>query len=52
MGLAVCHGIVKRHGGTMSLDSTLGKGTTVTLRLPAIAVTAETAETAITQVAA
>jgi signal transduction histidine kinase len=37
MGLAVCHGIVTRHGGRLSLDSTLGEGTTVTVRLPALA---------------
>ncbi len=37
MGLAVCHGLVARHGGTISLDSVSGRGTTVTVRLPAAA---------------
>jgi signal transduction histidine kinase len=35
MGLAVCQGIVARHGGSMTIDSEQGKGTTVTVRLPA-----------------
>ncbi len=34
MGLAVTHGLVKRHGGSMSVDSKLGAGTTFTVRLP------------------
>lgn len=34
MGLAVCHGIVARFGGTIGLESGLGRGTTVTVRLP------------------
>ncbi len=34
-GLAIVHaGIVKRHGGAVRVDSTLGKGTTFTLSLP------------------
>jgi signal transduction histidine kinase len=37
MGLAVCHGIVTRHGGTLRLASTPGQGTRVTVRLPAVA---------------
>jgi len=35
LGLSVVYGIVQRHGGTISLDSEPGKGTTFTLRLPA-----------------
>jgi len=35
MGLAVCHGIASRHGGDIRIDSTVGAGTTVTVRLPA-----------------
>jgi signal transduction histidine kinase len=35
MGLAVCHGIVTRHNGTIALESTPGRGTRVTVRLPA-----------------
>jgi polar amino acid transport system substrate-binding protein len=35
LGLSVSAGIVKEHGGTMTFDSTPGKGTVVTLTLPA-----------------
>jgi len=34
MGLAVTHGLVKRHGGSISVDSKVGVGTTFTIRLP------------------
>jgi hypothetical protein len=34
MGLAVTHGLVKRHGGTISVHSKEGDGTTFTIRLP------------------
>lgn len=34
MGLAVTHGLVKRHGGTISVHSIVGAGTTFTIRLP------------------
>jgi len=34
MGLAVCHGLVKRHGGGISVQSKVGLGTTFTIRLP------------------
>jgi PAS domain S-box-containing protein len=34
MGLAVVHRIVQRHGGTVGLVSSLGKGTTVEILLP------------------
>jgi two-component system NtrC family sensor kinase len=37
LGLSVVYGIVQRHGGTVTVDSTLGAGTTFTLRLPASA---------------
>ena len=34
LGLAMVHGIVQRHGGTVEVESKLGQGTTVTIRLP------------------
>ncbi|MBI3967851.1 MAG: PAS domain S-box protein [Chloroflexi bacterium] len=37
LGLAMVHGIVRRHGGTIDLDSQPGEGTTFALRLPATA---------------
>ena len=37
LGLAIVKEIVEGHGGEVSLQSSLGEGTTVTLRLPAMA---------------
>lgn len=34
LGLSVCYGIVKRHDGTMTVESQQGVGTTFTVRLP------------------
>jgi signal transduction histidine kinase len=36
LGLSICKGIVEAHSGTLSIESTLGIGTTVTIRLPRI----------------
>jgi signal transduction histidine kinase len=42
LGLAVCYGIVTEHGGSVSVESVVGKGTTFTVTLPAL--TGESAE--------
>lgn len=34
LGLAISHGIIEEHQGTIEVESTLGVGTTFTLRLP------------------
>ena len=34
LGLSLSHGIVKNHGGEISVESALGKGTTFTIALP------------------
>jgi two-component system NtrC family sensor kinase len=34
LGLSVVYGIIERHGGTIDIRSEVGKGTTVSLRLP------------------
>jgi two-component system NtrC family sensor kinase len=36
LGLAVCYGIVKEHGGHIGVESVVGKGTTFTVMLPAL----------------
>jgi signal transduction histidine kinase len=36
LGMAAAYGIIKNHGGWISIDSDIGKGTTVQLYLPAI----------------
>lgn len=33
LGLALCHKIAQVHGGTLTFESTVGKGTTVTVRM-------------------
>ena len=37
LGLSVVYGIIERHGGTLDIDSKVGEGTTVIVRLPAAA---------------
>ncbi|HEX3869564.1 MAG TPA: HAMP domain-containing sensor histidine kinase, partial [Pirellulales bacterium] len=34
LGLSICESIVKAHGGQIAAESTLGHGTTITVRLP------------------
>jgi signal transduction histidine kinase len=34
LGLALCHGIILQHRGTISVESMVGSGTTFTIRLP------------------
>jgi two-component system, NtrC family, sensor kinase len=35
LGLSICYGIIKRMGGTIKVRSTVGKGTTFIITLPA-----------------
>lgn len=34
LGLSISYGIIQKHGGTISVESTVGKGTIFTVRLP------------------
>jgi two-component system NtrC family sensor kinase len=44
LGLAVAHGVVQAHGGTLEIASKVGVGTSVTLRLPSDALPAAPVE--------
>jgi two-component system NtrC family sensor kinase len=37
LGLSVVYGIVEKHGGKITVESQVGRGTAVTLRFPAVA---------------
>jgi two-component system phosphate regulon sensor histidine kinase PhoR len=37
LGLALCQEIVRKHGGTIDIESALDRGTTVSIMLPASA---------------
>lgn len=34
LGLSICYGIIKQHQGAIDISSTVGKGTTLSMRLP------------------
>lgn len=36
LGLSVCHGIITEHGGSICVESALGKGATFTVELPVV----------------
>jgi len=36
LGLSICFSIIKKHGGDISVESEVGKGTIVTIYLPAV----------------
>ncbi len=39
MGMSEVYGIIKRHNGFISVDSTIGVGTTITIKMPALELT-------------
>ncbi len=46
LGLTICHAIVRKHGGAMTVDSTVGVGTTFHVYLPAVEPVSGSRETA------
>ncbi len=34
LGLSICYGIIKQHNGNIKIDSIIGEGTTLTIKLP------------------
>ena len=36
LGLSLCHDVIELHGGRIRVESTVGKGTAFTLKLPAM----------------
>ncbi len=50
LGLPICHSIISKHGGQISVTSTPAEGTLFTLLLPAAAQTARQKETAVNDI--
>ena len=34
LGLSICHGLIQNYGGTIDVQSTVGRGTRIIVRLP------------------
>jgi signal transduction histidine kinase/CheY-like chemotaxis protein len=47
LGLATVYGIAKQSGGSVAIESAIGRGTTIEVRLPAASPSAEISETAL-----